>query len=75
MNSKWIVHFGLCAAAAVLVGSLGILFFQGSSSDSVQIHSLQPAQIRPPQSPNHDATPAVGPQSSENHSESASAGV
>jgi hypothetical protein len=43
-NHRHLAHLGICAAAAVFVDSLSILFF-GSHGDSGALHTLEPAQI------------------------------
>ena len=58
MSSRWIAHLGLCAAAAILVASLGILIFQGAQSDAVPLHTLEPAQIQSGHVLNQSSDPA-----------------
>lgn len=52
-SETWIVRIGLCAAASVLVASLGILMFQGMHGDSSALHDLEPAQIQSAPSVSH----------------------
>jgi hypothetical protein len=45
MQNAWIARVGLCAAAAVLAASLGILIFQNMNNSS-PLRSIAPAQIQ-----------------------------
>jgi hypothetical protein len=45
MQTAWIARVGLCAAAAVLAASLGVLIFQ-NINNGTSLRSISPAQIQ-----------------------------
>jgi hypothetical protein len=65
-TNSWIAHFGLCAAAAVLVSSLSVLFF-GAHGDARTLRNLGPAQIH--------VGPSLVPSAGASHAESSFTGA
>jgi|GEM_PF-6716354 len=58
-ENRLIANVGLCAAAAVLVASLSILFLQGTPSHGGSLHVVQPSNL--------GSTPVLTPASSAGH--------